>query len=131
MSPSPIAIDRRPITILDIIDPIIYYNNLLNRSNNLVLLDQDFKYLYDFNKKVSKDRLETYMRNKERQFNIKLKYNIYIKYRTTRDKNKKDNKPFLLSTKNLIDPRLILNLLALLQVKQILIAKVYVVIEIY
>jgi hypothetical protein len=104
-----------------------------NDAEAPALSEQDWQYLKDFQARLAKDViLDHCTRCKETWFTNNVVDGVCKKCRTTRDKSKKDDEPFLMSVENLMDPGGVPpNLPELTQVEEMLIAKVHVMVEVH
>jgi hypothetical protein len=122
-----------PARVLDTTDPPIDFNMQNNDAEAPALSEQDWQYLKDFQARLAKDViLDHCTRCKETWFTNNVVDGVCKKCRTTRDKSKKDDEPFLMSVENLMDPGGVPpNLPELTQVEEMLIAKVHVMVEVH
>jgi len=122
-----------PARVLHTTDPLINFNMQNNDTDAPALSEQDWQYLKDFQARLAKEVILDYCtRCKETWFNNNVVNGVCKKCRTTRDKSKKDDEPFLMSAENLMDPGGVPpNLPKLTQVEEMLIAKVHVMVEVH
>jgi hypothetical protein len=106
MSPSPMfrANSPAPPRILDTTDPHIDTNIANNDPDAPARSEQDWKYMFNFQASLAKDVMEYCSRCKESWFNTGVQNEVCKKCRSTRDKSKKDDEPFLMDAENLMDP---------------------------
>jgi ATP-dependent DNA helicase PIF1 len=104
-----------------------------NDAEAPALSEQDWQYLRDFQARLTKEVvLDHCTRCKETWFNNNVVNSVCKKCRTTRDKSKKDDEPFLMSAENLMDPGSIPpHLPKLAQIEEMLIAKVHVMVKVH
>jgi len=121
-----------PVRVLDDTDPVIDNNMENNNPDDPALSEQDWKYMQVFQARLAKDVMEYCSRCKESWFNTGVASKVCKKCRTSRDKSKKDDEPFLMSDENHMDPKAFpLNLPKLSQVEEMLIAKVHTFVEVH
>ncbi|KAH6667816.1 hypothetical protein B0J14DRAFT_172917 [Halenospora varia] len=122
-----------PARVLDTTDPPIDFNMQNNDAEAPALSEQDWQYLKDFQARLAKEViLDHCTRCRETWFNNNVVNGVCKKCRTTRDKSKKDDEPFLMPAENLMDPGGVPpNLPKLTQVEEMLIAKVHVMVEVH
>jgi hypothetical protein len=92
-----------PARVLDTTDPPIDFSMQNNDAEAPALSEQDWQYLKDFQARLAKEVvLDHCTRCKETWFNNNVVNGVCKKCRTTRDKSKKDDEPFLMSAENLM-----------------------------
>jgi hypothetical protein len=123
-----------PVRELDTTDPLIAFDKEQNLPEAPALSDQDWQYLKDFQARLEKEVILTHCtRCKETWFNNNVVAGICKKCRTSRDKAKKDDEPFLMSIENSMDPGRAAppHLPKLTEVEELLIARVHVIVEVH
>ena len=122
-----------PSRSLDATDPIIHYNRDLNNEDDPALSPYDMKLMRDFQQHLhNESHMEFCTRCKEQWFNTHVQHSVCKKCRTTRDRNKKDDEPFLMSDDNFMDPGNVpAHLPKLTPVEDLLISRVQVFMEIH